>query len=38
MLTGDLAGTYKSLTDMSSEEKNALIQDHILYLDATNRF
>lgn len=33
-LTGDLAGTYRSLVDMSYDEKHALIEEHILYNDA----
>jgi hypothetical protein len=36
-LDGDLAGTYKSLVDMSKEEKDALIEEHILYNDADDK-
>ena len=36
-LTGDLAGTYTSLCEMSDAEKKDLIEDHILYHDATSR-
>jgi arginine kinase len=32
-LEGDLAGTYRSLVDMSKEEKDALIDEHILFND-----
>jgi len=32
-LEGDLAGTYKSLVDMSQEEKQQLIDEHILFND-----
>ena len=37
-LDGDLAGTYRSLIDMSKEEKQALIDEHILYNDGEDRF
>jgi hypothetical protein len=36
-LTGDLAGTYQSLTEMTKEAKNALIEEHILYNDADDK-
>ncbi len=36
-LDGDLAGTYKSLTEMSYDERNALIDSHILYNDADDK-
>jgi len=37
-LDGDLAGTYKSLVDMSKAEKDALIEEHILYNDADDKY
>jgi creatine kinase len=37
-LDGDLAGTYKSLVDMSYEERDALIEEHILYNDADDKY
>jgi hypothetical protein len=37
-LTGDLAGTYQSLTDMTKEAKDALIEEHILYNDADDKY
>jgi len=37
-LDGDLAGTYRSLIDMSKEEKEGLIEEHILYNDGEDRF
>jgi len=36
--TGDLAGTYKSLTEMSYAERDALIEEHILYNDADDKY
>lgn len=36
-MTGELAGTYKSLTEMTKEEKNALIEEHILFNDADDK-
>lgn len=33
-LEGDLAGTYKSLNEMSHEEKQELIDEHLLFNDA----
>jgi hypothetical protein len=36
-LDGDLAGTYKSLTEMSYEERDRLIEEHILYNDADDK-
>lgn len=33
-LEGDLAGTYKSLNEMSHEEKKDLIDEHLLFNDA----
>ena len=37
-LDGDLAGTYKSLVDMSYEERDALIEEHILFNDADDKY
>jgi arginine kinase len=37
-LEGDLAGTYKSLTEMSYAERDALIEEHILYNDADDKY
>ena len=37
-LDGDLAGTYKSLTEMSHAEINKLVDDHILYNEGLNKF
>jgi len=37
-LDGDLSGTYKSLTEMSYDERNALIEEHILYNDADDKY
>jgi arginine kinase len=37
-LDGELAGTYRSLTEMSYEERNALIEEHILYNDADDKY
>jgi len=37
-LTGELAGTYQSLTDMTKEAKDALIEEHILYNDADDKY
>jgi len=37
-LDGDLAGTYRSLVDMTKEEKEALIEEHILYNDADDKY
>ena len=36
-LDGDLAGTYKSLVEMSYDERNKLIEEHILYNDADDK-
>ena len=36
-LDGELSGTYKSLTEMSYDERNALIEEHILYNDADDK-
>lgn len=36
-LDGDLAGTYKSLSEMSYDERNRLIDEHILYNDADDK-
>lgn len=33
-LEGDLAGSYKSLNEMSNEEKQGLIDEHLLFNDA----
>jgi protein-arginine kinase len=37
-LDGDLAGTYKSLVEMSYDERNKLIEEHILYNDADDKY
>jgi hypothetical protein len=37
-LDGDLAGHYKSLTEMSYDERNLLIEQHILYNDADDKY
>jgi creatine kinase len=37
-LTGELAGEYQSLIDMSKEAKQALIDEHILYNDADDKY
>jgi arginine kinase len=37
-LEGDLAGTYKSMVEMSYEERNKLIEEHILYNDADDKY
>ena len=37
-LDGELAGTYKSLTEMTKAEKDALIEEHILYNDADDKY
>lgn len=37
-MDGDLAGTYRSLVDMTKEEKEALIEEHILYNDADDKY
>lgn len=37
-LDGDLAGEYKSLTEMSYAERDQLINDHILYNDADDKY
>jgi creatine kinase len=37
-LDGELAGTYKSLTEMSYAERDALIEEHILYNDADDKY
>lgn len=37
-LDGELAGTYKSLTEMSYEERNQLIEEHILFNDAEDKY
>jgi hypothetical protein len=36
-LEGDLAGTYRSLVDMTKEEKDALIEEHILFNDGDDK-
>lgn len=36
-LDGDLYGTYKSLNEMSYDERNRLIEEHILYNDADDK-
>jgi hypothetical protein len=35
---GDLAGSYKSLTEMTKAEKDALIEEHILFNDADDKY
>jgi len=37
-LDGELAGTYKSLTEMTKAERDALIEEHILYNDADDKY
>ena len=37
-LDGDLAGTYKSLTEMSYDERNYLIESHFLFNDADDKY
>jgi len=37
-LDGELAGTYRSLTEMSYDERNALIEEHILFNDADDKY
>lgn len=37
-LDGDLAGTYQSLCDMSNDERKALIEEHILFNDADDKY
>jgi len=37
-LEGELAGTYQSLVDMTQEAKDALIEEHILYNDADDKY
>lgn len=37
-LSGDLAGVYKSLSEISPEEKEYLIKKHILFNDAKDKF
>lgn len=36
-LDGELAGTYKSLNEMSHEEKQGLIDEHLLFNDADDK-
>jgi hypothetical protein len=36
-LDGELAGTYRSLNEMSYDERNALIEEHILFNDADDK-
>ena len=36
-LDGELAGTYKSLNEMSQQEKNDLIEEHVLFNDADDK-
>lgn len=36
-LDGELAGTYKSLTEMTKAERDALIEEHILFNDADDK-
>jgi hypothetical protein len=35
---GDLAGSYKSLIEMTNSEKNTLIEEHILFNDGDNKY
>jgi arginine kinase len=37
-MDGELAGTYKSLTEMTKAEKDALIEEHILFNDADDKY
>jgi len=37
-LTGELAGTYQSLVDMSEENKKQLIEEHVLFNDADDKY
>lgn len=37
-LDGDLSGTYKSLTELSSDEIKKLVDDHILYNEGLNKY
>ena len=37
-LDGELAGTYKSLTEMSYDERNYLIEQHFLFNDADDKY
>lgn len=37
-LTGELSGTYKSLCEMTQEERDNLELDHLLFADADDRF
>jgi arginine kinase len=37
-LDGELAGTYRSLVEMSYDERNKLIEEHILYNDADDKY
>lgn len=37
-LDGDLAGSYRSLTEMSYDERNVLIEQHLMYDYANDKF
>lgn len=37
LLDGELAGTYKSLNEMSNDEKQELIDEHLLFNDADDK-
>jgi arginine kinase len=37
-LTGDLAGTYKSLTEMTDEERKGLVEEHLLFQDGDDKY
>ncbi len=37
-MDGDLEGTYKSLAEMSYDERNYLIEQHFLYNDADDKY
>lgn len=37
-MTGELAGTYRSLTEMTKAERDALIEEHILFNDADDKY
>lgn len=37
-LTGELSGTYRSLCEMTQEERDFLVEEHLLFADADDRF
>ncbi len=37
-LTGELSGTYMSLCEMTQEERDILVEEHLLFADADDRF